>query len=546
MLAGEVTCTAMRALTVFFLALLPLLPAQEAPTGSLAKPTGGTRILGGGGKLPKAIYERFLELAGGTDGRIVLIPTASGSCDTEEGLSAVRKRWTDDHPGYHFEVLHTRDRARADDEAFCAPLRTATAVWLGGGTQKRLADAYLGTRVEKELLALLARGGVVGGTSAGTAIQTRTMIQEGKENPIVATGFDFVPGAISDQHFLKRERLPRLLKVLAAHPGHFGIGVDEGTAVETDGAGFATVRGASKALFVLAAMNGHEQIVREVAPDARDVGAQDLGEWRSAAQERASWSIAQPGAPRLGAGALLLGHGSAVAERFVALAGGRNAKIVVFDASDEEVRRHQDDLRAAGATDVRAFTIDARHDNVRDCEAALTTATGVVFGDGHLWESEWMLAARRAMPSSEAVAGVLTRGGVVWGNGVVGEVVARSWPLNDTTTPPFGYRRGLGLLPGTMIVTRRLQRTPPGEAPGGPITDGAPHLWVYRCAERLPRITGIHVESGALIRGDTLEALGELPTYVLPATTPGKPGDAREKVTLEPGTKWDLATGKKL
>ena len=61
-------------------------------------------------------------------------------------------------------VLHTRDRAEADTEAFVAPLKTARGVWFGGGRQWRLVDAYMGTRTQREIEAVLARGGVIGGS----------------------------------------------------------------------------------------------------------------------------------------------------------------------------------------------------------------------------------------------------------------------------------------------------------------------------------------------------------------------------------------------
>src|SRR2546428_8830034 len=81
-------------------------------------------------------------------------------------------------------VLHTRDPVRADSPGFAEPLRRASGVWIGGGRPYRLADAYLGTAVEREIKALFARGGVVGGGSAGATIQ----------------GSILVRGAPSDEH----------------------------------------------------------------------------------------------------------------------------------------------------------------------------------------------------------------------------------------------------------------------------------------------------------------------------------------------------------
>ncbi len=520
------------------------LPSQVGPE-PVATERRGTCILAGGGKLPASIFARFHELAGGKDAVVVLVPTASQTADdpkeNEDTLRLFRERL----PGASISLLHTRDRATADDEAFTAPLRAATGVWIGGGAQERLAAAYLGTRVEQELMALLARGGVIAGTSAGTAIQTRTMIQEGMENPVVATGFDFVPGVVSDQHFVKRNRLPRLLKVLTAHPGLVGIGVDESTAAEIRGDSLR-VLGDSKVVLVLPAQKGHDEVVELNEKAEPKDPPLDLGEWRRVATERATWSLTDPAPPMLTKGTLLIGNAAGLTERFLSLAGGLGAKIVVCADYDSEVQRLQKWLHEAGATDVRTFAIRTEGTTAGECEAALETANGVVFGDDSLDRTESMLKSRRTMPSAKAVNALLARGGVVWGNGIAGEVAAGSWMSWCQAKPEgFGYAHGLALLPGTMIVRRQLQRLPPGDT-SGPVTDGDPHEWVYAHARRMPRIIGIHVESAAVVTGSVLEVLGEFPTYVLPTHTDGKVGDEREKVTLEPGTKWDLVAQKRL
>lgn len=525
----------LRRVSVVLPLLTALLAAQTPPVEPVAVAARtGTCILAGGGKLPKEVIVRFVELAGGANARIVLIPTASQSADDPAEHEELKKLWREER-GAEVSVMHTRDRAVADGEAFSAPLREATGVWFGGGTQKRIADAYLGTRVEKELMALLARGGVIGGTSAGTAIQTRTMIQEGKDPPIVAQGFDFVPGAISDQHFLKRERLPRLLKVLASHPGHVGIGVDESTAAVVCG-GDVEVLGASKVVLVLPAHGGHEELVVELP--AGSVESLDL--WRRAARERDGWSIAAPGAPAVASGTLMIGRFEGDVARFVELAGGEAAKIVVVR---HEPPHDGDALQRAGAKVIREVRLVHKATfGGNDVTEAFADATGVWLQDEHPYYSCEMLDRIDVAKMREAVAAVLARGGVVWGNAMLGEVIACHWPaVNDD--PVTGYRRGLGVLAGTMIVSRRVGRARPGV---GPTTDGAPHEWVYRCAPRMPRFTAIHVESAAIIRGNTLEVLGDLPTHVMPTREGTKPGDVRETIALEPGTRFDLTTGKKL
>src|SRR5947199_391945 len=70
---------------------------------------------------------------------------------------------------------------------------------------------------------------------AGAAVMSKLMIANG---PIIAKlgeGFGFIPGIVVDQHFLKRNRVNRLLDVLGKHPGWAGLGIDEQTAVIAQG-----------------------------------------------------------------------------------------------------------------------------------------------------------------------------------------------------------------------------------------------------------------------------------------------------------------------
>jgi cyanophycinase len=180
----------------------------------------------GGGALPETMYKEFLKLTG-PDAKLVVIPTAS---NREINVEKMQELWQS--RGFmEISILHTKDREVASSAEFTAPLKTATAVWFSGGSQQRIADAYIGTPVEKELYQLLQRGGVIGGSSAGAAIQSKVMITGGKSQPEISTGFELLPGAIIDQHFLKRNRLTRLITAIQAHPELIGFGIDEGTAI---------------------------------------------------------------------------------------------------------------------------------------------------------------------------------------------------------------------------------------------------------------------------------------------------------------------------
>jgi cyanophycinase len=190
----------------------------------------GALLICGGGDLPEVIFDRFLEYAGGSQARLVVIPTARVKSEEVFDSHKIYAEWRD-RGVESVSVLHTLSQEEANSSAFVEPLREATGVWLTGGSQSRLASIYLGTAVERELYALLARGGVIGGTSAGAAIQSRTMIARGNPEAEVEVGFDLLPGSVIDQHFLTRNRKPRLARVVQENPGLVGLGVDEETAL---------------------------------------------------------------------------------------------------------------------------------------------------------------------------------------------------------------------------------------------------------------------------------------------------------------------------
>ena len=215
-------------ITTVVLAVLTLAPFPLAAEPPQPEATGALMICGGG-TLPATVTSRFVELAGGQSGRLVVIPTASSNVE-DIHLKEHTRRWTELGVGT-VAILHTRDRAEADDGTFVAPLKQATAIWFVGGQQSRLAAAYVGTATERAILELFRRGGTIGGTSAGAAIQSRVMIQSGNPVPQITMGLDLLSGAIIDQHFLQRNRFNRLLFAVRKHPQRTGVGISEGTAV---------------------------------------------------------------------------------------------------------------------------------------------------------------------------------------------------------------------------------------------------------------------------------------------------------------------------
>jgi len=222
--------------------------AQKNPsstsTGASIGPKKGALVIVGGGSIPQSIREKFIALAGGPGARIVYIPTAA----EDQYLS---RQTGDESPKLfglnNVTVLHTRDRKEANTENFAAPLRKATGVWFGGGRQWRLVDSYLDTLVHKELLALLNRGGVIGGSSAGATIQGSYLVRGAREGNqiMMAKGYEiglgFLKNSAIDQHINTRKRENDLAEVIRVHPELLGIGLYESTAIVAQGDVFEVI-----------------------------------------------------------------------------------------------------------------------------------------------------------------------------------------------------------------------------------------------------------------------------------------------------------------
>ena len=220
-------------LALFLIAALPLAgDAQDIG------PENGSLVIVGGALRDQAIIERFLDLAGGPDVPIVVIPTAAGGDEYDQYWRGLRQFKA--AGAVNLTVLHTNDRDEADMEEFVAPIKEARGVWFGGGRQWRLADSYLNTKVHEELWALLDRGGVIGGSSAGATIQGSYLARGDTETNTIMMGdhqegLAFVKDVAIDQHLLMRNRQFDLIEIIEAHPNLLGIGIDENTAIVVQG-----------------------------------------------------------------------------------------------------------------------------------------------------------------------------------------------------------------------------------------------------------------------------------------------------------------------
>jgi len=213
--------------------LEPAFPPPEFPALPLP---AGTLVLVGGGPTPSGALRRFVEASGGRP--ILVVPTAKSDAPgwPDPTLELFQKFGAAD-----VRALHARTVTEADSEAFAAAIDAAGGLWFGGGRQWRLVDRYADTRAHEAMRRLLARGGVIGGSSAGATICGDYLVRGNPLGPeqMMCEGYErglaFLPGTAIDQHVTQRNRFADMEALKARYPQLLGIGLDEATALVVHG-----------------------------------------------------------------------------------------------------------------------------------------------------------------------------------------------------------------------------------------------------------------------------------------------------------------------
>ena len=206
------------------------------------------------------ILQRFVELCGGENADIVVLPTASRLQDTGARYERIfRELGAADVTAVDFDTRRDCAESNRLDR-----IARAKGVFFTGGNQLRITTLIGGTPVAKLIRERNAHGMHVAGTSAGAAVLSEHMIAFGEEGGSPRAGsVGLSPGLgltnrfIIDQHFRQRDRLGRLTTALAFNPFAVGIGLDEDTAafigpdntLEVEGSGAITVVDASQLQF---------------------------------------------------------------------------------------------------------------------------------------------------------------------------------------------------------------------------------------------------------------------------------------------------------
>jgi cyanophycinase len=220
--------------------------ATQGPSGPRV---GHLLIIGGAeDKLrQRQILARFVSLAGGPEARVAVVSTASSLGDeaTELYASLFHQFGIPDVRG-----LRPLTREDANDPQAVELVADATGIFMTGGNQLRLSSVIGGTLLGRTIVDRHRHGVIVAGTSAGASAISTHMVAFGTSGTTpkqrmtqMSAGLGLLPGVVIDQHFEQRNRIGRLLALIAQSPALLGMGIDEDTAALVSPAGVLEVIG---------------------------------------------------------------------------------------------------------------------------------------------------------------------------------------------------------------------------------------------------------------------------------------------------------------
>ena len=491
----------------------------------------GSLVLGGGGELSEDVYARFVELAGADDARVVVFDT------TGEQAHA---RWA--MLGVSDASVHTTiaDRAARDE------LARASGAWFAGGDPRALTEALREPELRAALDALLERGGALGGGDAFSRVAAAARlvaIDAGGES-----GAAWLAGSVVVTGYDEARDRERLVEALELRPDLVGFGIGAGSALVLENRWLSRV-GEQGVFALIAASERRPLRVDPILPATRRRRrpADLIALSRSAvARSRASFPPAEPAAPILEHGALIIAGGGglpdSIVRRFIELAGGPEAPIVCIPCTErEELRREPSAvglLRAHGARAVTwIHTKDReRADTDETLLGPLRAARGLWFGGGRQWnfvDSYQDTTVHRLMHE------VLGRGGVIGGSSagasIQADYMVRGNPLGNQAIMSEGYERGLGFLTGVAVDQHFSQR--------GRLED------MTQLVDTYPQLLGIGLDESTaiVVQGSVAEVLGRSDRRVFFYDRRREVVDAEhDHLRLAPGERFDLVARRRV
>jgi len=197
----------------------------------------GYLLLEGGAEFGGQMAEpdrRAIELAGGPDTLISIIPTAAAPDNNHQRAGNNGVRWFHSLGATHVESLPLIDKASANDRQIAAKVEQSRLIYMLGGFTGYLGETLKDSASWQAMLAAYESGAVLAGSSAGAMVMCQYYFDPGEGQ--VVSGMGLVPNTCVLPHHntFGKGWASRLSKLL---PGAVLLGIDEQTGMIDDGEG---------------------------------------------------------------------------------------------------------------------------------------------------------------------------------------------------------------------------------------------------------------------------------------------------------------------
>jgi cyanophycinase len=175
---------------------------------------------------------RALELAGGFDAPISIIPTAAAPDNNHRRAGNNGVNWFRHLGARNVEALPLIDKTSANDNALAAALRQSRLIYLLGGFTGYLGETLIGSTGWQAMLDAYDAGAVIAGSSAGAMVLCQYYYDPGKRKTV--EGLGLVPNTCVLPHHntVGKNWAPQLSQLL---PNVVLLGIDERTGMLDDG-----------------------------------------------------------------------------------------------------------------------------------------------------------------------------------------------------------------------------------------------------------------------------------------------------------------------
>jgi cyanophycinase len=426
------------------LVFAPLVAAQPAridPAG-----IDGALLLCGSYKATPAMFEKFVELAGGAKAKIVIVTFAKAKWETppRDGLSAAAKKVNAAEP----TVIDYADIKGAFPQA--------TGIWMHVDSVSPMQNVMNDGKLAVHCRAVLKNGGVIGSGAAGTRyVATRELARN------TVPCMNLLPDSLIT---IRQKGKPSTFsKGTSTANTLVAYEIEDDSAMLVKGRTISALGTGSVQVHLPGGKTPPREIVSErngKNDPRRD--KEDLTALRRAAFDRATgFPPKKVEEPFVEKGTLVIvgGGGSpdGLYPKFIDYAGGKGkAVIAIFPTANEGKPNRDIVARAFEKAGAKKATVlygrTLAEVESKEFLDTLKEATGLWFDGGRQWRFVDCYENTKALP---LMFDVLRRDGVIGGTSagatIQGEYLARGGVFNNFDIRYEGYERGLGFLKGVAI-----------------------------------------------------------------------------------------------